>query len=35
MKLTTESDIVAKSQVNGMVVTGFASWYLLQPRAGF
>ena len=26
---------VAKSSANGLVGTGFASWYLLQPRAGF
>ena len=26
---------VAKSSANGLVGTGFASWYRFQPRAGF
>ena len=26
---------VAMSSANGLVGTGFASWYQLQPRAGF
>ena len=34
--LTTGPDgAVAKSSVNGLVGTGFASQYQLQPRAGF
>ena len=28
-------DAVVMSSANGLVGTGFASWYRLQPRAGF
>ena len=27
--------LMGKSSANGLVGTGFASWYQLQPRAGF
>ena len=29
------NDTWVKSSANGLVGTGFASWYRLQPRAGF
>ena len=34
MAVTGSDGAVAKSLVNGLVGTGFASWYRLQPTAG-
>ena len=32
---TSPDDAVVMSSANGLVGTGFASWYRLQPRARF
>ena len=35
MKFTGPDDTVAMSLANGLVGSGFASWYRLHPKAGF
>ena len=35
MKFTGPDGTVAISLANGLVDTGFASWYQLHPKAGF
>ena len=34
-QVTGPNGAVVMSSANGLVGTGFASWYRLQPRAGF